>query len=132
MGKARNGGQIYIYRDIDSIIEQKIENKEGKVLFVHGQGGVGKSTLLQKFKAYEKKKIPTVFIDLKEQTNTTMVNILLDEGITFVQHCPKFEEIREMIIKEPKLSAHILERYNGEMNSSFSRSHFPSGNEKKI
>lgn len=56
----RTTNQIYINRDIDFIIEKRIEDKTPKVLFVHGQGGVGKSTLLKKFLKYEATEIPTV------------------------------------------------------------------------
>jgi GTPase SAR1 family protein len=123
MAKARHlHTPIYITRAVDTIIDQKINAKEGKVLFVHGDGGFGKSTLLRKYVQYgEKNAIPLIFIDLKEQTNSSMVNILLDEGITFVKNCPKFEEIRTMIIDEPELLSHILNIYTTEASSAVQR-----------
>jgi hypothetical protein len=47
-----------------------------------------------------------------------MVNILLDEDITFVKNCPKFEEIRTMIIDEPEVFASVLEAYSSETTQS--------------
>ena len=62
---ARPTEQIYINRELDLLIEEKITNKTPKVLFVHGQGGVGKSTLLKKFLSYDDKEIPTVLINIR-------------------------------------------------------------------
>ncbi len=123
MAKARHPHTpIYISRTIDTLIDKKIRDKEGKVLFVHGDGGFGKSTLLRKYVQYgEHEKIPLVFIDLKEQSDSSMVSILLDEGITFVKNCPKFQEIRTMIIDEPQLLSHILNTYSPDALNAIKR-----------
>ncbi len=105
---ARKPQQIYINRDIDFIIESHIKEKSSKLLFVHGQGGMGKSTLLKKFLSYDAKEIPTVLINLQDRNINNFVDILLDEDITSVKHCPSFEKIRTILLKEPKLLNAII------------------------
>ena len=105
---ARKPQQIYINRDIDFIIENHIEEKTSKLLFIHGQGGVGKSTLLKKFLSYDAKEIPTILINLQDKNINSFVDILLDEDITSVKHCPNFEKIRTILLKEPKLLNAII------------------------
>ena len=114
MAIARTSNQIYINRDIDFFIEEKVTNKTPKVLFVHGQGGVGKSTLLKKFLEYEYEEIPTVFINLQDTKETNFVDILLNRDITTIKNCKNFEKIREMMLEEPKLFASVLEAYGAE------------------
>ena len=104
----RKPQQIYINRDIDFIIENYIANKESKLLFVHGKGGVGKTTLLKKFLSYDAEEIPIVLINLKDRELNSFVDILLDEDITSVKHCPSFEKIRTILLKEPKLLNAII------------------------
>jgi len=108
MPRPRKTQQIYINRDIDFIIENHIEQKSSRLLFVHAQGGVGKSTLLKKFLSYDVKKIPTVLINLQDKNMNSFVDILLDEDITSVKYCPNFEKIRTILLKEPKLLNAII------------------------
>jgi len=103
MAVARQSHKIYINRDIDFTIEEYISNKTPKLLFVHAEGGFGKSTLLRKFLKYEERDVPTVLIDIKEQSNRSFVDILLDEEVTTTKHCKNFEQIKEILHKEPKL-----------------------------
>jgi len=108
MAISRKTNQIYVSRDIDFVIEEYITNQTGKVLFVHGQGGVGKSTLLKKFLAYKAEEIPTVLINIQENNAQSFVDILLDEDMTTVKYCPNFEKIRAILLKEPKLLNAII------------------------
>ncbi|HHB94399.1 MAG TPA: hypothetical protein ENK88_04565, partial [Campylobacterales bacterium] len=103
MAVARKSQSIYINRHIDLIIERYITNKTKKLLFVHAEGGFGKSTLLRKFLKYELREVPTVLIDIKEQSNRSFVDILLNEEVTVTKNCKNFEQIKEILHKEPKL-----------------------------
>ena len=103
MAIVRTPQQIYINREIDFIIEEKIKEETPKLLFVHGNGGVGKSTLLKKFLSYDAKEIPTVLINMQENSSQSFVDMLLDEEITTIKHCPNFENLRKLLLKEPKL-----------------------------
>jgi tetratricopeptide (TPR) repeat protein len=88
----------YINRDIDAFLSNRIAQKNGCVLFLHGQGGIGKSTLLEKF---SQTKRPTIFIHLKDSVDMSMVDILMDENKTTVHNCPLFEErLDEIFIKQ--------------------------------
>jgi len=111
----RNQQQIYINRKIDSDIKEIIDKQTPKVLFIHGQGGVGKSTLLKKFLSYNAKKIPIILIDMQDIKNTNFIDILLNRDITTVKNCKNFEKIRTIMIEEPKLFASALEAYDSEI-----------------
>jgi len=70
----RNQQQIYINRKIDSDIKEIIDKQTPKVLFVYGQGGIGKSELLKKNFIYgNKKKMPSVLIDIKDNTTDLQI-----------------------------------------------------------
>jgi len=79
---------IYINREIDSILSNRIIQKKGCVLFLHGQGGIGKTKLLEKFSQTNR---PTIFIQINESVNMSMVDIFLDDNKTTPYNCPKFE-----------------------------------------
>ena len=80
--------KVYINRDVDALLSNRITQKKGCVLFLHGQGGIGKSTLLEKFSRSDR---PTIFIHINERVDMSMVDIFLDENRTTVRNCPKFE-----------------------------------------
>ena len=61
--------ELYIKRDIDALLSNRISQKRSCLLFLHGQGGIGKSTLLEKF---SQTKRPTIFIHLKDSVDRTM------------------------------------------------------------
>ena len=109
---------IYINRNIDFIIEEMIKEETSKLLFVHGQGGVGKSTLLKKFLSYEAKVIPTVLISLQDTKSTNFVDILLSRDITTIKNCKNFEKVRKIIIEDdPHFFASVLEAYGSEIST---------------
>jgi tetratricopeptide (TPR) repeat protein len=116
MPLARTTNKIYINRDIDTKIKKIIADKTGKLVFVHGHGGVGKSTLLKQTLQFGAKELQlaSVFINLQGNNFESFVGILLDEDVTTVKNCPRFEEVRNLILKEPKLLYHILDSYDKE------------------
>ena len=93
--------QVYINREIDNLLSNKIAQKKGCVLFLHGQGGIGKSTLLEKFSNKTDDRRPTIFIQINEQVEMSMVSIFLDENKTTARDCPKFEaKLNEIFIEQ--------------------------------
>ncbi len=90
---------IYINREVDSLLSNRIAGKKGCVLFLHGQGGIGKSMLLNKFSRTDR---PTIFIHINEKVNMSMVDIFLDESKTTSYHCLRFEEVLDEIFIEKK------------------------------
>ena len=91
--------QPYINRDVDALLSNRIAQKKGCVIFLHGQGGIGKSTLLEKFSQSDR---PTIFIHINERIEMSVVDIFFDEGKTTAHNCPKFEEVLDeiFIVKE--------------------------------
>ena len=91
----------YIQREIDSILTKSILYKSPKVLFIYGEGGVGKSTLLRKFS--NTKKSPSILIDLQKNSDMTITKILSNEAI--IKHCPTLQKAlhsqKERDQKEP-------------------------------
>jgi len=89
---------VYINREVDTLFSNRIAQKKGCVLFLHGQGGMGKSTLLEKFSKTDR---PTIFIRINEQIEMSMVSIFLDENKTTAHNCPKFEaKLNEIFIEQ--------------------------------
>ena len=89
---------VYINRKIDSLFFNRIAQKKACVLFLHGQGGMGKSTLLEKF---SKTGRPTIFIQINEQVEMSIVSIFLNENKTTAHNCPKFEaKLNEIFIEQ--------------------------------
>jgi len=91
--------KVYINRDVDALLSNRITQKKGCVLFLHGQGGIGKSTLLEKFSRSDR---PTIFIHINERVDMSMVDILLDESKTTTHNCPKFENMLDEIFMRKK------------------------------
>jgi len=88
--------QVYINREVDALLSNWIALKKGCVLFLHGQGGIGKSTLLEKFSRSDR---PTIFININKSINMSMVELLLDGYKTSFYNCPKFKAKRDEIIR---------------------------------
>ena len=86
--------QVYINREVDALLSNRIAQKKGCVLFLFGQGGVGKSSLLEKFRQTNR---PTIYIHINERIKINIVDIFLDESNTSVYNCPKFEEMLDEI-----------------------------------
>jgi len=91
--------EVYINREVDSLLSNRIANKKGCVLFLHGQGGIGKSTLLEKFSRSDR---PTIFIHINERIEMSVVDIFLDEGKITTHNCPKFEKMLDDIFMRKK------------------------------
>ena len=104
MGRARPSQEkIYIDREADVIIESLLSTQTAKFIALHANGGAGKSTLLEKFMHYEEYELPTLFVALRDSEPTTLVDMLLDDALVKTKHCHKFEEIKSILAKEPKL-----------------------------
>lgn len=80
--------QVYIDREVDAILSNRIAQKVGGVLFLYGQGGVGKTTLLEKFSQTNR---PTLYLHINQKIEMNMVDIFLDENKTTSLNCPNFE-----------------------------------------
>jgi len=91
--------QPYINRDVDALLSNRIAQKKGCVIFLHGQGGIGKSTLLEKFSRSDR---PSIFIHINEKVNMSMVDILLNRSKTSFYNCPKFKAKVDEISLEKK------------------------------
>jgi len=97
---------IYIKREIDKKIEEKLIQNKASILFVHGRGGIGKSTLLKEVQY--KANIPSIRININDSNDIDMGEVLLDKSQTTIFNCPNFERIRNQLRIEKRSSDYQL------------------------
>jgi len=101
---SRNQTKVYIKRAADEKVDKLIAQNQKRVIYIYGQGGVGKTTLLKKLL---KRDLPIIYINLQKNIKN-IVDILLDRSITTTKNTPKFNAIRDILLNEPKLLNAIL------------------------
>jgi len=113
----------YVVREVDTILEKDIEDLEGTLFFLMGEGGVGKSTLLKKFFDYDRRVLPLIYIDIKDdfQYSKTFSNILLDRDTTFIKNCKHVDKVRKIIDDNPQFFSSILNTYSEEVTTVSSK-----------
>lgn len=113
----------YVIREVDILLENDIENLDGTLFFLMGEGGVGKSTLLKKFLTYNKNSLPVVYIDIKNdfEYSKTFSNVLLDRDTTIMKNCPNIDEARKIIDDNPQFFSSILDSYSEELSAATSK-----------